>query len=148
MNDNVNDPDDGATTYGGIGRLSYFLSQIAMLGVFLLAGAFSGSDGLFLAGAVVLLVVAILLLYLRFKNQAASGWWVLGTIVPILNIYVAVRAYAYPEGYGVHRKLDGPAKVIAALVLLVFLGQCAAVAIPAYNEYIERAESLAQPESS
>ncbi len=35
---------------------------------------------------------------LRFRNQGASGWWAIGIVVPILNIYVAIRALAYPEG--------------------------------------------------
>jgi uncharacterized membrane protein YhaH (DUF805 family) len=66
-------------------------------------------------------VAGIVILVLRFKNLGYSGWWVLGLIVPILNLVVAIRLIAAPEGYAVHKTLDTPGKVIVGLAIGAFL---------------------------
>ena len=54
----------------------------------------------------------------RLINVGLSGWWVLGLIVPILNIWVGFQCLAAPEGYAQHKTLDTAGKVIIG----VFLG--------------------------
>jgi uncharacterized membrane protein YhaH (DUF805 family) len=53
----------------------------------------------------------------RLINVGLSGWWVLGLLVPILNIWVAVQCVAAPEGYAQHKTLDTAGKVIIGLFL-------------------------------
>ena len=76
------------------------------------------------------LAAALYLMVLRFRNQGATGWWVLAAFVPFFNVYIGVRALAYPEGYADRRRLDlaGKAVVFVAMgVLAVALG--AAIAL-------------------
>jgi uncharacterized membrane protein YhaH (DUF805 family) len=114
--------------FGGIGRLAYFgysflnsfLSQVLTMA---LVAALPAE-----AAPIALLIVAglsigagISIVLLRLKNLGYSGWWLLGLIVPILNIVVGIRLVAAPEGYAVHKALDTPGKVIVGLLLGAFL---------------------------
>jgi uncharacterized membrane protein YhaH (DUF805 family) len=60
---------------------------------------------------------------LRLHNMAMSGWWSLLLFVPIVNIFLNLRCFAFPEGYSEHRRLDSAAKVILGFIL-------AAIVIP------------------
>ena len=68
---------------------------------------------------------AFYLMVLRFRNQGATGWWALAAFIPLVNLYIGVRALAYPEGYADGRKLDRAGKAIvlfAVGILAVALG--------------------------
>jgi uncharacterized membrane protein YhaH (DUF805 family) len=67
------------------------------------------------------LVATVVLGVQRLKNLGYSGLWVLGLIVPLLNILVALRCLAAPEGYADHKTLDTPGKVIVGLILGLFV---------------------------
>ncbi len=122
-----------AQQYGGFNRSRYFFWMLG-LGVF---GALAVAipflvklDSGLVAGISMALFIASTLgsfypLVKRYQNQVASGWWALGSLVPILNIYVGIRALAYPPGYNQHKTFDGPAKIILAL----FAGLLAVVLI-------------------
>jgi uncharacterized membrane protein YhaH (DUF805 family) len=113
--------------FGGIGRLAYFgysflnsfLSQVLTMAVV----AALPADAAPIAFIVPVLSIgaAIAIVLLRLKNLGYSGWWLLGLIVPILNIVVGIRLVAAPEGYAVHKTLDTPGKVIVGLLLGAFL---------------------------
>ena len=107
-------------TYGGIRRLPYFVYSLLInivstaLQFAMAAGDISGLVLVVsLAGAVFGIWIAVQ----RLINVGLSGWWVLGLIVPILNIWVAVQCIAAPEGYAQHKKLDTAGKVIIGLFL-------------------------------
>ena len=115
----------------GIRRLQYFgysmgVQVLFYLGLFLVGE----SGGLFLMAALV--GASVWLVVMRLKNTGWSGWWVLGMFVPILNIYVGLRALAFPEGYSENKTLDTPAKILIGLFIgFMVLGIAAAVLIPA-----------------
>lgn len=66
------------------------------------------------------LVIFIVLLK-RFQNLGMSMAWFLGMIVPILQFWLGYRLFACPEGYAVHRKMDGIGWVLAVLYWLPIL---------------------------
>ena len=117
-------------SYGGIGRLAYF-------GLIFLTGLISNLLTYALATTLSIVVIAVpimnlavgvFLIGLRLKNTGYSPWWCLGIFVPFLNILIAVRCIACPEGYAVHKKLDTIGKIIIGLFLLaIVLGLVLAV---------------------
>ncbi len=113
--------------FGGIGRLAYFgysflnslLSNVLTIAVVAALPA-EAAPVAFIIPALSF-VAGIVVVVLRLKNLGYNGWWVLGLIVPILNLVVAIRLVAAPEGYAVHKTLDTPGKVIVGLVIGAFL---------------------------
>ena len=120
-----------AGDYEGIRRLPYFGYSFGVQILFYLGVFLVGESGtLFLMAA--LLGVTVWLVVMRLRNTGWSGWWALGMIVPLLNIYVGMRALAFPEGYSDHNTLDTPAKIIIGLFVgFLVLGIGAAIIIPA-----------------
>ena len=107
-------------TYGGIGRLAYFGYSFlinTVSGALQSAVAANEMGGLLLVISVVGMVLGIWIAVQRLINVGLSGWWVLGLIVPILNIWVAIQCIAAPEGYAQHKTLDTAGKVIIGLFL-------------------------------
>jgi uncharacterized membrane protein YhaH (DUF805 family) len=111
--------------YPGYGRLRYFLSLFVTTIIFyaiLFAVVFTmmrgnsepggaSALGLFL----IFLLVVVGNLYFgvqRLKNLGMSGWALLWSLVPIINVWLYWRMAACPAGYEEHRVLDTPAKVI------------------------------------
>lgn len=119
--------------FGGYNRLQYFLISIAIgLGNVALTGLFADTPAVALLGMAAAVVASIYVIVMRLKNVGSSPWWVLAFIVPLLNIYAGLMCLAFPAGYARHKQLDGPAKIIIALFLGVFvLGIAAAIALPA-----------------
>jgi len=74
-------------------------------------------------------ILAIWVTAKRLQNQGYSGWWVLGLIVPILNIAVSVKCIAAPEGYADHKTLDTSGKVVVGLLLAAIVLTVAALAL-------------------
>ena len=110
--------------YGGITRGPYFGYSIlaGIVNNLLQAGALAaGLGSLVFVLALAGLGVALYLGVLRLKNMGYSGWWTLGFFVPFLNILVAVRCLAAPEGYADHKTLDSTGKIIIGLFLGVVL---------------------------
>jgi uncharacterized membrane protein YhaH (DUF805 family) len=62
----------------------------------------------------------------RFANLGMSGWWLLGSLVPILNWWVGYRLFACPPGYAMHKKMDGAG---IALAILYWLGVALGLAV-------------------
>jgi uncharacterized membrane protein YhaH (DUF805 family) len=110
--------------YGGLRRLPYFLISFGVGIVNNLIQFFALQQGvaiLALICTLVGLVATVVLGVQRLKNLGYSGLWVLGLIVPLLNILVALRCLAAPEGYADHKTLDTPGKVIVGLILGLFV---------------------------
>lgn len=145
--DMENSAQNETQTYPGIRRLPYFLILLGLYAaVVAIMVTMSTSQPLIVNVALLVFMVGLFFICAqRYRNQGASGWWAAGMIVPILNLYVSIRAFAYPEGYTAHKKFDGPAKIIIAVYLLVFIvGVGAAIALPAYQEYMEKTASSQQ----
>lgn len=107
-------------TYGGIGRLAYFgYSLLINIVSTALQFAMAAGDmaGLVLVVSLIGMGFGIWIAVQRLINVGLSGWWVLGLIVPILNIWVGFQCLAAPEGYAQHKTLDTAGKVIIGLFL-------------------------------
>lgn len=115
-----------------------------------------GPMGLLMMGAIVvpvlLSVVASLLIAIqRLHDFNASGWWVLLMIVPFANLILYLVLLIMPGTQGPNR-FDHPPPpnsigvILLALILpLIFvLGILAAIAIPAYSDYVSRAKAIQQ----
>jgi len=74
-------------------------------------------------------ILAIWVTAKRLQNQGHSGWWVLGLIVPILNIAVSVKCIAAPEGYADHKTMDTSGKVVVGLLLAAIVLTVAALVL-------------------
>ena len=120
--------------YDGIGRLVYFvmscLTGLAfnVVNMNLAAGAGaeaapSGSTlGIFLLAFVGYIAITLYLVAQRMINIGASAWWSLGSLVPLLNLYVTGRCLICPSGYDDHKQLDLTGKIVMGLLIIpVFL---------------------------
>lgn len=138
-----NDDTALAQSYPGIGRLHYALALIGLYIAIAASSAILAADSdVTSAIFTVLLCLFVFVGVQRFRNQGASGWWVLGYLVPFLNVYVSVRAFAYPEGYVAEGRLDRTGKIIATIYLVIVIGGILlAVALPAYQDYVQAVEA-------
>lgn len=76
------------------------------------------------------LVVVIYFTVRRLVNVGMSGWWILGNLVPLLNLWVGYRCFACPAGYAYHKKLDGVGVFLAIIYwLLILVGILAITAV-------------------
>lgn len=118
--------------FGGLRRLPYFgygfLLNVGIRVIQSIAIA-EGAPWIALLMLPVSIIGALALAYQRCLNIGMNPWWCLGLIVPILNIFVALRCIAYPEGYEHHKTLDTPAKVLIGLFLAAFVFVLFAVVI-------------------
>jgi uncharacterized membrane protein YhaH (DUF805 family) len=121
---------DAPVEHPGYGRLRYFLSLFVTTIVFyailfaVMFAMFSNSSG---SGAGPGIAMALLVLLVigssiyfglkRLQNLGMSGWAMLWSLVPIMNVWITWRMVACPAGYEHHRMLDTPAKVITGLWL-------------------------------
>lgn len=116
-----------------------------------------GPMGVLMMGVIVvpvlLSVVASLLIAIqRLHDFNASGWWVLLMIVPVANAVLYLVLLIMPGTQGPNR-FDHPPPpnsigvILLALIppLLAVIGIVAAIAIPAYVQYQERAQ-ISQPQ--
>jgi uncharacterized membrane protein YhaH (DUF805 family) len=121
---------DAPVEHPGYGRLRYFLSLFVTTIVFyailfaVMFAMFKGGDGSAagpgVAMALLFLLVVVSSIYFgvqRLKNLGMSGWAMLWSLVPIMNVWITWRMVACPAGYEHHRMLDTPAKVITGLWL-------------------------------
>jgi uncharacterized membrane protein YhaH (DUF805 family) len=125
----------GEKVYPGFRRLPYFgWSMAVQVAYAILAGVTIavGSTALYGILTLGMFAAAIYVLVQRLHNLGSNPWWAAAMLVPLLNIYIGLKAMAFPEGYDDHKQLDGPAKVIIGLFVGIFvLGIAAALMIPA-----------------
>ena len=117
--------------YPGLGRLAYFLTTIGICIVFyiilffVIFTAFSTNSMAGMMGAITifsLLTIAgtMFLGSKRTINLGMSGWAVLWSLVPFMNVWIAWRMMACPAGYEDHRTLDTAGKVISGIWIGIF----------------------------
>jgi hypothetical protein len=149
----------------GYGRLRYVLMNVAVNAVIVLAlWAVSsymaslnraapdfmkdvgiGNAGSLAVGSLVHIVLALCCsLWVATKRMENIGWhwgWALLTLVPLLNVFVALALIALPPGFAIYKKLDLVAwlwvLLVAAIIGFTF-------SVPNLRDVIERARKNAQ----
>ena len=106
-----------------------------------------------IAAMVFLLVMTVIYAVRRLNDINLSGWMVLLMFVPLVNIIIALMLLFVPGSRGANNY--GPAPVansggvvagfaLSLLGLVFYIGIMAAVAIPAYQDYVHRVQSMSQ----
>lgn len=164
MSSNFQSNDSGLNANGRFGRLSYlgwsFLSVLVFFVIALIVGAlFIGTNPESLASISTPAIIIFLILYIAFfyftiifavrrlHDVNQSGWLWLLFLVPLANIGLALYLLFAPgtpgtNNYGAPRATAGWEKVLAWLNILVIplFGILAAISIPTYQNYVERAQ--------
>lgn len=139
----------------GLGLLINLL-MAALGGVSAVLSEGGGTDllvgGGFLMLAVLAVVLAVLLTIQRLHDFDASGWWAALNLVPLANLALYLVLLIMPGTQGANRFGDPPPPnstgvIVLALVvpIIAVIGLVAAIAIPAYQDYTERAAREAGP---
>ncbi len=131
---------------GRIGRaryIAYTLGISLLLGV--IGGALSaaiGEIGIFAAYAAIF-VISIMLTIQRSHDFNATGWLAILGLVPLVNlIFWAIPGTDGANRFGAKTPPNSVLTLIAAWLIpaLFIAGIVAAVSIPAYMQYVKRAE--------
>jgi len=157
------------TFKGRIGRLRYLayafgtsLVLVAALGLLtvvaiLLGSIFSSDLGSIIMAIMMTMyyigvtVISVMFLKRRLNDLDKSGWWALVVLVPLLNLVLTIYILFFPGSEGSNR--FGPAPVentsgvkmfglVVPIFFIAIVGILAAIAIPAYDDYVKRAQSM------
>ncbi len=168
----VNDVHPQATTFstprawsakGRLGRLRYLAySMVGYLLVIVaagIAGAIAGAAGYVALAAPIgllvsipYLVLTVLLLIQRSHDMNWSGWTVLWCLVPLVAfVWLFKAGTPGTNRFGAPPPPNTTGVKVAAfglltLVIIGFIGMLAAVSIPAYQAYTERANAVQLPQ--
>ena len=147
---------------GRIGRIRYLayhwltvLAFAVMMGFF---GAFAartlGKQGsvlpMILLGLlyIPMLAAGVIFAKRRFNDLNQSGWWSITLFVPIINLIAGIYLTFWPGTDGGNEFGPAPSKnsallTIGGLILpiIIIVGILAAVALPAYKTYVDRAKA-------
>jgi uncharacterized membrane protein YhaH (DUF805 family) len=99
---------------------------------------------------IVFIIWGIRVSVLRLHDFNRSGWWVLLSFIPYLGFLVNIALLVWPghaeeNDYGPKPRRGSMVLAIAIVVLsVVGTGVLAAVALPAYNDYVKRSQKKAQ----
>ncbi|SMF62855.1 Uncharacterized membrane protein YhaH, DUF805 family [Alteromonadaceae bacterium Bs31] len=147
---------------GRIGRIRYLAYSMIynlilyfVLGIAaaILMGILGDSGGVatgivFLVLYIPVLVIFVALMRRRINDLDKSGWLLLLLLVPLVNLIFGLYMIFAPGTKGVNRFGPAPVKTPAALWILglllpfiMIVGILAAVALPAYQDYVERAKA-------
>ena len=147
---------------GRIGRLRYLAYSVVynliFYGLVMVAGALgafaeNNQVVLMLVGVIAIILTigavfaGLVLVARRLNDCNASGWFCLLMLVPLANLLLGLFLLFMPgtkgsNKYGAKPVPNTAPVIIGALVFPFFIiGIVAAVAIPAYSEYVARAES-------
>lgn len=147
--------------HGRIGRLRYLAYSMIALFIFvigigipaaiLIPNFTAGDSGGMLIGLVLityipLLVFSVLIAKRRFNDLNHSGWWQLLIYIPYIGLIPVLYMLLWPgtkgsNSYGPEPEKNSGLLIVAGFILPIFLvGILAAIAIPAYQDYVERAQ--------
>lgn len=148
---------------GRIGRLRYLAyGMIATLAALIIIGiaaavlmpmVFGNSAEMSGNGPVILIlllyipliVISVILMKRRLNDLDRSGWWQLLAYIPLVGILFACYILFWPgtkggNNYGPQPSKNSSIIIIGALIFPVIIGILAAIAIPTYQDYVERAQ--------
>ena len=139
---------------GRRGRLRYIAYSTGVpLVIGLLMGGITGAIGatagpgpalpVIIVAYVAILVIMVMLTIQRAHDFNSSGWLALLLIIPLVNlIFWFIPGTDGENRFGLRPPPNGAGVVILALIIpIVFvLGVVAAIAIPAYQDYVKRAQ--------
>ena len=106
---------------------------------------------IYIAATLLSMVYGVALYVRRLNDLGQSGLWVLLMFVPLLNFALIIYALFFRGDAGANAYGPPPTPnaggTVVALILAIFLGvalmgMVAAVAIPAYQDYVERAQQM------
>jgi len=135
-----------------LGTLAYLPMMIFMviMGQNLADGADSTLASIISIPTVILaLAVSFILARRRLHDLNRSGWFSLLFIVPLINIFVGLYLVFWPGTLGSNRFGLQPTKngtaawIVLVLVFVAMIGVIAAIALPAYQDYIQAATEAA-----
>jgi uncharacterized membrane protein YhaH (DUF805 family) len=156
---------------GRIGRIRYLaynfglffiVFALVMLATFAAGMGMStpGEGGSGIGGIIIMLVtfvayifffvVSIMLTIQRAHDFNASGWLCLLTFVPLASlIFIFIPGTDGENQYGLKTPPNGAATVVVIIMLLSIpvIGILAAIAVPAYQGYVEEAQKLQMEQS-
>lgn len=134
---------------GRIGRVRYIaysigLSLLIMFAAGILA-AVAGPVGAAIAfiAYIAMIVIQIMLTIQRSHDFNMTGWFSLLALIPLVNfIFWFIPGTDGENNFGARTPPNSAGVIIAALIIpiLFFVGIIAAVSIPAYQQYQERAK--------
>jgi uncharacterized membrane protein YhaH (DUF805 family) len=142
-----------------IGRLRYFshyslftLGCYVALAVFGVIAALLGDGASVIVGVmgvlmgIAAMVVGFIMVAQRLHDLNRSGWFMLLFLIPLINIVVMLYVFFWPgtagqNDYGPQPPANKLWHWIVGLILpIAMTGIIAAVALPAYQDYVERAQ--------
>ena len=99
-------------------------------------------------GYLALIVVTVIFMIQRLHDLDKTGWMSLLMFIPLLNMFFAIYILCWPGTVGVNNFGNRPPPnktwhwiVGLTMPVLMIVGILAAVALPAYQSYVERANS-------
>lgn len=151
------------STRGRLGRVRYIGYSVGLgLLINLLFAGWAGVMAAFAAGqakelfalggfallALATLTLSVVLAIQRLHDFDASGWWAALNLVPLANLALYLVLLIMPGTQGANRFGDPPPPNTTGVILLasilpavMIVGIIAAIAIPAYHSYVERARA-------
>lgn len=140
--------------YLGYSMVLSFVGIIFLAAVILLGHSLGGEGAKYIGrvgiplGYLIMLPVSLIFAIRRFHDMNRSAWYVLTMFVPLLNMVVAfllmlVPGTKGPNDYGPPPRPSGSGAAIVVFFLLVIFvsGILAAIAIPAYQDYVKAAQA-------
>ena len=117
--------------FGGIQRMPFVGILVAMVVIgniftYLLTKNSSAPEFL-LALQLLILFSYLAAIFFRLKNIGMSPWWMLLLIVPIANLLILLRCFAFQEGYTEVGKLDTAGRVIMYSLVALLLSSVVAI---------------------
>lgn len=101
--------------------------------------------------SMLLFIPLYILVIKRLHDLNASGWWALAGIIPLLNLIMFFFLALYPGTKGPNQYggipnhgSRGALSLIVVFIFVLFVGIIAAIALPAYQDYIETAKEQQQ----
>lgn len=137
---------------GRLGRVRYIAYSLGFYFLFSIVMAFAGGLGaaagqvgfsiISLVSWLAMLVIIYMLTIQRCHDFNTTGWLALVSLIPLVGlIFWFIPGTDGPNKYGAPLPPNGKSIIVViALILIPIIGILAAIAVPAYQDYIQRAQ--------